>query len=79
MRRFTISLILSALISTFAAPAVLAQDHPLIPPKRMAVTQDVDLPGQDLRQVFDVSMDACLRNCLADTDCAAVTLSLIHI
>ncbi len=73
MRRFTISLLAAALISAVAVPAALAQDHPLIPPKRMAVTQDVDLPGNDLRQVFDVSMDACLRNCLADQDCAAVT------
>lgn len=73
MHRFTIALIFSALLSPFAASTALSQDHPLIPPKRMAITQDVDLPGGDLRQVFDVSMDACLRNCLADADCAAVT------
>ncbi|MFV0300297.1 MAG: MG2 domain-containing protein, partial [Paracoccus sp. (in: a-proteobacteria)] len=70
MRRFTISLLLAALL---AAPAALAQEGPLIPPRRMAITQDIDLPGHDLRQVFDVGMESCLRNCLADSACQAVT------
>ncbi|WP_338418343.1 alpha-2-macroglobulin family protein [Paracoccus tegillarcae] len=45
----------------------------MIPPRRMAITQDTDLPGNDLRQIFDTSMDACLRNCMADSACMAVT------
>lgn len=73
MRVFPIFALFSALALSLSAPQAMAQDDPLIPPKRMAITQDVDLPGNDLRQIFDIGMDACLNNCRADSACAAVT------
>lgn len=66
-----------SLVSLFAAtlvPQVQAQGAPdLIPDRRVVLFQDTDLPGGDLRNVFDVSYDQCQAVCLADTACTAFT------
>lgn len=73
MRRITIASVFAALTLSFTAAPTLAQDDQLIPPRRMGMVQNIDLPGNDLRQLFGISIDSCLRNCLADSACAAVT------
>ncbi len=47
----------------------LAQD--LIPERRVAVTQDQDLPGGDIASVFDTTIEACERACLTNARCTA--------
>jgi len=48
-----------------------AQD--IIPDRRVAITQDVDFPGSDLRPVFDTTLSACEAACRADPECVGFT------
>ena len=50
-----------------------AQD--LIPDRRLAVSQDVDLPGGDLASIFDTTLEACQRACLTNSSCTAFTFN----
>ena len=63
-----------ALTVALATP-VLAQEGPLIPPKRIAVQQDADLPGGDIAQIFDTTLEACEKACLTNTRCTAFTFN----
>lgn len=57
MRRITIASVFAALTLSFTAAPTLAQDDQLIPPRRMGMVQNIDLPGNDLRQLFGISID----------------------
>ena len=74
MRRFarTVSAVL-ALLGT--AGPILAQDGPLIPERRLVISQDIDLPGGDLASIFDTTLDACERACLSNMACTAFTFN----
>lgn len=71
MRRFG-SILAATLV--FALPA-LAQDTPLVPQKRAVLSQDSDLPGGDIAQLFDTTLEACERACLSNTQCTAFTFN----
>ncbi|MBC7137974.1 MAG: alpha-2-macroglobulin family protein [Defluviimonas sp.] len=57
------------------APAAGAQDGPLVPERRMVLTQGVDFPGGDIRSIFDTTLEACEAACLADGQCTAFTFN----
>lgn len=59
------------LVVVLAASAAGAQT--LLPERRSVLADGFDLPGGDLRQIFDTSLDACERACLADRACTAFT------
>ena len=59
MTRFIATL---AAILAFAAPTAQAETGP-IPDKRIVVTMDQDLAGQDLAQLFDTTFEACRAAC----------------
>lgn len=64
--------ILFAVFAAFAFPAY-AQDAPLVPERRMVLSEGVDLVGRDLAQIFDTTLDACEAACLTDPRCEAMT------
>ena len=70
MRRISgvVGLVLGA---TILAGAALAD--PLLPERRSVLADGFDLPGGDLRSIFDTSLEACERACLADARCTAFT------
>lgn len=65
----------AAVLMTFSATAVLAQDfgETAIPERRAAISRDVDLPGGDIASYFDTTLDACQAACLAEAQCTAFT------
>ncbi|MBN2630288.1 MAG: alpha-2-macroglobulin family protein [Rhodobacteraceae bacterium] len=62
-------------ILILAAVPVGAQDQPLVPQKRVIMMQDQDLPGGDIAQVFDTTLEACERACLTNARCTAFTFN----
>ena len=52
---------------------VMAQG--LLPERRSQMTQDMDLPGGDLRSLFNTTLESCERACLTDTRCTAFTFN----
>ena len=71
MRR---SLAAFSLLAVLAALPATAQNAP-VPDRRAVVTTGVDLPGGDLRTLFDTTAEACLRACLSDSACHALTFN----
>ncbi|MFN7222566.1 MAG: alpha-2-macroglobulin family protein [Paracoccaceae bacterium] len=61
--------------SLFLAPPVWAQDQSLVPAKRVVLSQDTDLPGGDIGQVFDTTLEACEKACLTNSQCTAFTFN----
>ncbi len=77
MRRFSLALFALTTAALLApAPDALAQQSPLIPERRLVLSQDVDLPGGDLASIFDTTLDACERACLSNTACTAFTFNV---
>ncbi len=62
------------ILSAALALPSLAQESP-VPLKRTVLTQDVDLPGGDLRSIFDTTIEACEQACLSDDTCHAYTFN----
>ncbi|RGP38096.1 alpha-2-macroglobulin family protein [Pseudotabrizicola alkalilacus] len=58
----------------FALPS-FAQDQSFVPEKRAVLAQDTDLPGGDVAQLFDTTLEACERACLSNTQCTAFTFN----
>ncbi|MBL4629231.1 MAG: alpha-2-macroglobulin family protein [Roseicyclus sp.] len=50
-----------------------AQD--LLPERTISIIRDHDLPGNDLRPIFDSNLTACTAACQADPECAAFTFN----
>ncbi|MFN3723235.1 MAG: MG2 domain-containing protein [Paracoccaceae bacterium] len=71
MRFPALFLVLSVVL---AAPS-WAQNRPLIPEKRAILLQDTDLPGGDIGQLFDTTLEACERACLSNEQCTAFTFN----
>lgn len=59
-------------LGLIAAPPAQAQQAP-IPPKRIQLMADTDLPGGDLGKIFDTTLQACIQACLGDDQCQALT------
>ncbi|WP_208349462.1 alpha-2-macroglobulin family protein [Pseudaestuariivita rosea] len=49
----------------------------LVPEKYVSVTPDTDFAGNDIRQIFDTTFDACRQACLADNSCVAFTFNSV--
>lgn len=43
--------------------------------KRLALSEDTDRPGGDIATLFDTTLDACQRACLANDRCEAMTFN----
>ncbi len=54
---------------------IMAQAQDLIPDRRFVLSQDIDLPGGDIAQMFDTTLDACQRACLTSPQCTAFTFN----
>ena len=54
-------------------PATAQTPEELIPPRRAVMVADTDLPGGDLAQLFDITLDACIEACLRNEACDALT------
>ncbi|MGL4322274.1 MAG: MG2 domain-containing protein, partial [Paracoccaceae bacterium] len=55
-----------------AMPAV-AQD--IVPDTRFSMQQDIDLPGGDIAQMFDTTLEACQTACAVNQSCEAFTFN----
>ncbi|MFM2355870.1 MAG: hypothetical protein RLZZ528_1606, partial [Pseudomonadota bacterium] len=71
MRRLSAAALVVLALTTAAA----AQDRSLVPERRFVLTQDTDLAGSDLQQIFDTTLEGCEQACLADAACAAFTFN----
>ena len=47
----------------------------LIPPKRLILSENTDLPGGDITSIFDTTLEACERACLSNKSCLAFTFN----
>jgi alpha-2-macroglobulin len=54
---------------------IMAQAQDLIPDRRFVLSQDIDLPGGDIAQMFDTTLEACQRACLTSQKCTAFTFN----
>ena len=72
MRGLVLAFLGAFCLSGLAGPG-LAED--LIPPRRLVLSEGVDLPGGDLAKIFDTTLDACERACLANAQCDAFTFN----
>ncbi|CAM3966237.1 MG2 domain-containing protein [Paracoccus yeei] len=62
----------TAVLSPPPAAAQDGQNGPL-PPARIQLAPDTDLPGGDLGRIFDTTLQACIQACLGDAQCKALT------
>lgn len=62
----------AALLAALTLPGMALAEGPL-PDRRIVLQQDVDLPGGDLAPIFETTEQACIRLCLADRACTALT------
>lgn len=66
--------ILTFSLAIFVQPVMAQQSgQGPIPERRLALIEDVDLPGGDISSQFDTTFDACQRACLANSACQAMT------
>lgn len=59
-------------ILSFGGPAFT---QTLIPPKHLVLTENTDLAGGDISTIFDTTLEACERACLANAQCEAFTFN----
>jgi len=45
----------------------------LVPDRRLALIRDMDIPGGDIRTIFDTTLNACEQACLSNPACVAFT------
>ncbi|WP_224816703.1 alpha-2-macroglobulin family protein [Hasllibacter sp. MH4015] len=72
MQRLLALVIGLGLLSLPAGPA-LAQD--ILPERYTSIIRDTDLPGNDLRPIFDTTLPDCEATCRADPQCNAFTFN----
>ncbi|MFT4150040.1 MAG: alpha-2-macroglobulin family protein [Paracoccaceae bacterium] len=53
----------------------MAVAEDLIPPRRLILSQDTDLPGGDVASMFDTTIEACERACLSNDACTHFTFN----
>jgi uncharacterized protein YfaS (alpha-2-macroglobulin family) len=69
------ALILAIVTISFCTVSAVAQDLPLVPQKRVTISQGQDLPGGDVAQIFDTTLEACEKACLSMAQCTAFTFN----
>ncbi|MDZ4136181.1 MAG: PAN domain-containing protein, partial [Paracoccaceae bacterium] len=65
--------VIAGLITLSLSASATAQD--LVPAKRFVLNENADLPGGDIGAVFDTTLEACERACLANKSCTAFTFN----
>ncbi len=70
MRRFSVAWAIG--LSLFLSAPLAAQT---IPERTITILRDTDLPGGDMRPIFDTTLTACDAACRADPDCIAFTFN----
>lgn len=65
--------LIGLLLALMSHESVAAQTF--LPERRAVLIEDADLPGGDLRQIFDTTLEACERACLTDRACTAFTFN----
>lgn len=75
MAAFRSARVFGALAVVFLLGAGTAQADDLIPQRRLAISENTDLPGGDLASIFDTTLDACERACLSNKACTAFTFN----
>ena len=69
------ALILALAALCVSAELGAAQDAAFVPDKRVTILQGYDLPGGDIAQLFDTTLEACERACLTNAQCTAFTFN----
>ncbi len=71
------NLVLAAVAALLLPVPALAQgtSQDLIPDRRILLSENTDLPGGDIASVFDTTLEACERACLANPQCQALTFN----
>ncbi len=64
--------IVAALSGLLIAGAAAADDSPL-PERRLSLRAETDMPGGDLTQIFDTTLQACIQACAGNAECKALT------
>ena len=75
MRGFFGRTLMGAIAVAFLLSPTLAVAEPLIPAKRLAISDNTDLPGGDISSIFDTTLEACERACLTNSKCEAFTFN----
>ena len=57
--------IVAALSGLLITGTAMAEDGP-IPERRVSLRADIDMPGGDLAQIFDTTLQACMQACLGN-------------
>ncbi|MCU0802836.1 MAG: PAN/Apple domain-containing protein [Rhodobacteraceae bacterium] len=65
----------SCVVAVAIAIGVPVQAEGLIPERRFAMSQDIDLPGGDIAQMFDTTLEACQTACAVNQSCEAFTFN----
>ncbi|MDP2738522.1 MAG: alpha-2-macroglobulin family protein [Pseudorhodobacter sp.] len=65
--------VVGAMMGLMLPSLALAQD--LVPAQRFILSSDTDFPGGDLSSIFDTTIEACERACLANARCTAFTFN----
>lgn len=64
--------IVSALSGLLIAGTAIADDGPL-PERRLSLMANTDMPGGDLAQIFDTTLQACIQACTGNAECRTLT------
>ena len=48
----------------------------IVPDNRLAITRNMDFPGNDLQPIFQTTLENCAQTCLDDSACKAFTYNL---
>lgn len=67
--------LMGAFASLFILSAMPMTAQELIPAKRLALSENTDLPGGDIASIFDTTLEACQRACLTNKQCKAFTFN----
>ncbi len=64
--------IVTALSGLLIAGTAIADDGPL-PERRLSLMANTDMPGGDLAQIFDTTLQACIQACTGNAECRTLT------
>ena len=64
--------IVAALSGLLIAGTAIADDSPL-PERRLSLMANTDMPGGDLAQLFDTTLQACIQACAGNAECRSLT------
>ena len=68
------ALLAAAMLTLATLTPAVAEEAP-VPDRRLVIAENTDLYGSDILQLFDTTLAACQRACLADPDCRAFTFN----